>query len=366
MATDPDAPALLTLDRSGGSGTTELYRAALGPIHTDYYLKAFTRFDAAGKSGPQWNWTAALLGPNWLMFRQLWSHALAYVGALTAALLLFFGIGRLVFALSDASQWALMAGALLLAVALPGALGNAWLYAACNRRIDAALAATPSTEEACAQLALRASGRKHQAALATGNLALLAAIAALALVWPHGGSLQFESDKMAAAEATGAAPVELGSSGLAAQSVATATVAPASSAAATRISEGLVHAAATMGHPTAPPEPAASATAPVASAPVASQPAEGPKALPRAEALAPPSGGSFLINVGLFADADNARKASAKLRVAGLPVLRQMFKTPKGAARTRVRVGPFNSQAEAEAAAATIRSLQLDAAIVKN
>jgi cell division septation protein DedD len=288
-----------------------------------------------------------------------------------------------------------MVAALLLALALSGALGNAWFYAACNRRIDAALAATLSTEDACALLALRASGRKQQALLAAGNLALLAVVTGLALVWPRGGSLPFESGKLATINATGPATVELGASGLAAQSVATAALAAAStqvsrtasapaldaasdptltsvaasawaSAPTMRVSQGQVQAAATTNPAVAQPQLATSATALVASAPVANPRAVAAKRPMRAEQAAPASEGSFVVNVGLFADADNARNASAKLRVAGLPVLRQMVKTSKGASRTRVRAGPFSSRAEAETAAEKIRDLQLDAAVVKN
>ena len=72
----------------------------------------------------------------------------------------------------------------------------------------------------------------------------------------------------------------------------------------------------------------------------------------------------FLINVGLFVDANNARNAYAKLRDAGLPALSQEIKSAKGV-RTRVRVGPYDSQSEADSAAETIRALHLDAAVVK-
>ena len=91
MATAPATPDNMTLDRTDGSATTALYRAALGPVHTDYYLKAFTHFDALGKTPPRWNWTAALLTLNWLLFRQLWVAALAYTGALVATALLLVG-----------------------------------------------------------------------------------------------------------------------------------------------------------------------------------------------------------------------------------------------------------------------------------
>jgi cell division septation protein DedD len=72
----------------------------------------------------------------------------------------------------------------------------------------------------------------------------------------------------------------------------------------------------------------------------------------------------FYINVGLFADDDNARRAYGKLRVAGLPALRQRVHAKNGQL-TRVRVGPLDSQAQAEAAAEKIRALQLEAIIVQ-
>jgi cell division septation protein DedD len=72
----------------------------------------------------------------------------------------------------------------------------------------------------------------------------------------------------------------------------------------------------------------------------------------------------FLINIGLFADDNNARNAIVKLQDVGFPVLSQEVKSSKGV-RTRVRVGPFETQPEAERAAERIRGLQLDAAVFK-
>jgi cell division septation protein DedD len=72
----------------------------------------------------------------------------------------------------------------------------------------------------------------------------------------------------------------------------------------------------------------------------------------------------FLINVGLFADANNARNAMAKLQDAGLPAQSQPIRSAKGA-RTRVRVGPFETRVEAERVAEKIRSLQLEALVFK-
>lgn len=489
MATDPVAADKMTLDRNDGSATLDLYRAALGPLHTDYYLKAFTRFDAAGTTGPSWNWSAALLTLNWMLLRKLWAPALAYVGALAACLLLLFGIWRLVFQLSDTSQWALLALVALLALMLPGAYGNAWLFAACNKKMQAALTASATLEEACALLSQNACTRKHLGGLAAGNLTLLAAIAAIVLSWPSSSALPLKTSKMEQARLATVATAE---SGLAAQSVAalaasasapasasgpapapapaasvaaladpaspalatppiTATSAPLTVAALasqpsmvvvpTRSSQGRVQAAlpvavsaslplsapasASAAAPAAAPMPA-TAMAKSASAPLAIQepiaqntkPSKPSKAELRAKALlakkeklaqakeareakaaaarlaakpktesvsattgipvapaasvapvAPSSsaaapGGKFLINVGLFADANNARNAYTKLQDAGLPALSQELQSAKGL-RTRVRAGPFESQAEADSAAEKIRALRLDAAVVK-
>ena len=70
-----------------------------------------------------------------------------------------------------------------------------------------------------------------------------------------------------------------------------------------------------------------------------------------------------LINVGLFAVEENARKAYAKLQDAGLPATLQPFTTAKGE-RFRVRVGPYTSRRDAEVAAEKVRSLSLEALVI--
>jgi DedD protein len=68
----------------------------------------------------------------------------------------------------------------------------------------------------------------------------------------------------------------------------------------------------------------------------------------------------FVINVGLFAQDDNARRVQARLNEAGLPVFTQELQRASGSL-TRVRVGPYTGRAEADDAAQKIRALQLDA-----
>jgi cell division septation protein DedD len=420
----------MTLDRSDGTATIDLYRAALGPLRTDYYLKTFTRFDSVGKTGPSWNWAAALLSLNWMLFRKLWTVALSYVGTVMATTLLLFGIGRLVFQLSQETQWALLLLGVLLTIALPGAYGNAWLYAACNRKMERALAASATLEEASTLLTREAAGTKRIVSLASINVAVCLILGAMVLSWPTHGALPHPNGPVSQAHAAG-----LVQSGLATQTLSAATTAPAptvtastplaiaslaasalqpassavvaSAASAQRSTQGVVQEVATV-QPA--PETERAQPTPALNAEKAAQPAKTTKvAKPtKAERLAKakaaklaakaaarvaakestmeaaksrankadiaaraaavassaPESGKYLINVGLFADANNARNAYVKLKDAGLPALSQEVKSSKGT-RTRVRVGPFESQPEADSAAERIRVLQLDAAVFK-
>jgi cell division protein FtsN len=396
MPNPPAAPEKMTLDRSEGSATLELYRAALGPLRADYYLKAFTRFDAAGKSGRSWNWEAALISLNWMLYRKLWTVALSYVGAVTAATLLLFGIGRLVFQLSQETQWVLLLAGVLLAIAVPGAYGNAWLYAACNRKMERALVASSTLEDACALLTRDAGGVPRMVSLAGLNLALCLAVAALMQSCPAPDAMPAHSGPVAPAHAV----VGLVQGSLTAQAPVKPALAPALTASAPQAVAS--QAAPTPLAPLAPPAEQAAPQEAAKKAPetVEAKPAPAPteeKAVPakaakkskltKAERLAKAKAdkaekaaakaakkeaantaaaetGKFLINVGLFADANNARNAYVKLQDAGLPALSQEVTSSKGP-RTRVRVGPFESQPEADRAAERIRALKLDAAIFK-
>jgi DedD protein len=73
--------------------------------------------------------------------------------------------------------------------------------------------------------------------------------------------------------------------------------------------------------------------------------------------------GRFVIQVGAFADADKAREVRQKLEKAGLKTYTNVARTSDGE-RTRVRVGPFNSRAEADRAAGRIKGLSMSAAVL--
>lgn len=131
-----------------------------------------------------------------------------------------------------------------------------------------------------------------------------------------------------------------------------------------------------------PPPPTSKASAPAnakasAPAPAASKTASATKSAeparpkPTAAAKAPAedlatvgSAPGFYINVGLFADESNARKAQSRLLNEGLPAFRQTLDGAKGT-RVRLRVGPYASRSEAEAGAATVKALGLEAVVFR-
>ena len=71
----------------------------------------------------------------------------------------------------------------------------------------------------------------------------------------------------------------------------------------------------------------------------------------------------IVVQVGAFADADKAREARIKLERAGLKTYTHVAETKDGK-RTRVRVGPFATRAEADQAAQKIKKLDLPASIL--
>lgn len=88
-----------------------------------------------------------------------------------------------------------------------------------------------------------------------------------------------------------------------------------------------------------------------------------PKVLPKPSAPDTTAEARLVVQVGAYADADKAREARVKLEKAGLKTYTQVADTKDGK-RTRVRVGPFATKADAEKAASKIKSLDLPAAIL--
>ncbi|MDO9611062.1 MAG: SPOR domain-containing protein [Serpentinimonas sp.] len=124
----------------------------------------------------------------------------------------------------------------------------------------------------------------------------------------------------------------------------------------------------------APPvRPAAPAAPPVPAAPLAPPtpaPAPAPADASRAQAIlegrAPPPPAAaqrLVVQVGAFEDPARVREVRQRLERAGLVTYTQVAQTSDGP-RTRVRLGPFDSRAEAERAAERVRQLGLPASIL--
>ena len=105
------------------------------------------------------------------------------------------------------------------------------------------------------------------------------------------------------------------------------------------------------------------APAPVAAVPpvVSLPPAEPPQASAAPQATTPSADAvRVVVQVGAFAEPSRVRQVRQRLESAGLTTYTQVAKTPDGP-RTRVRVGPFDSQAEAQRVAEKIKALGMPA-----
>lgn len=367
----------------------ELYKAAVGARGQDYYLKQFGRFDDAGKTGMTWHWPAFFSTLNWLAWRGMWSAALAFAAVCLGLGLLVFGIGRLVFDLSATTELAMLAVCLALVFVLPGLFGNAAYYRFSKKRIEAALASASTIDEACESLASQAGSNRRWFVLAATNSSLIVVVGVFAWLLTSSSTLE-QFNATAPAQAVSIKPVTVGAAPTPAQPdtsrlVTADYVSP--SAEALRVS---APAAPTDTAVQSAPGAAVASTAQVPappraqqSGPIGHEPA-GPgskpppaiknaKAATSATASAPalpsssatPAEFRFALQVGAFANEDNARKAQAKLQAAGFKAYSEVLETSQGK-RIRVRVGPFATKVEAEQAAPLIKQLDLPALLVKS
>jgi cell division protein FtsN len=381
------ATAAPNLPASGD--TAYLYRAAIGERSQDYYLRHFARFDGEGKAGTSWNWAAYWTTFNWLAYRRMWGWALAYVAALIGLALLVFGVGKLVLNYSDTSAILLSLLLLTAAFVVPGLYANAWYYTHCNERITAALNKAPEIKQAAALLAADAPQSRRLWVLALGNAAVLS-VALSMLNWlqtsenalpqlarEQSGTLQ-AAPAAAPARATPAAPAPE-------SSVAQAgPVAPAAATPAEPVAEPKPAPAAAVPAESEPPVAARPAPAmmqaadrparaePVAPAPVVADPpasaaqppaaATPPRPAPAVRKPAPPQTYVWVVQVGAYAQEENARKALAQVQSLELEAGAETFGSQP---LTRVRVGPFVRRTEAEQAALRIKSLDLPALVIR-
>jgi|UniRef100_UPI0035B0966E cell division protein FtsN len=383
--------------------TAYLYRAAIGERSQDYYLRHFARFDGEGKAGTSWNWAAYWTTFNWLVYRRMWGWALAYVAALIGLALLVFGVGKLVLNYSDTSAILLSLLLLTAAFVVPGLYANAWFYTHCNEKITAALNKAPEIKEAAALLAADAPQSRRLWVLALGNAAVLA-LALSALNWfqtsesalpqlarEQSGTLQPATTPAAMPAPTPAAspvvaastppaepappldqaspaPVEPAAPATAATTPPAAPEPTPPVAAANRPAAPPVSSPAMMPAADRPARVEAAATAPepaAAPAPVTQTPAAATPPRPATAARKPapqPQRYVWVVQVGAYAQEENARKALSQVQSLGLEAGAETFGSQP---LTRVRVGPFTSQAEADRAALRIKSLDLPALVIR-
>lgn len=386
-------------DSTAGDSTTTLYRAAIGPVNAAYYLPIFARFDAADRVGMRWNWAASLCTLNWLAYRRLWSAALVYAGAMVSVALMVFGIGRLVFQFSETVQLGMLAAFALVAFVLPGLFGDAVFYVDCRKKMAHALSVNATLNDACGMLKRRASSRMRLVWLVLANAAVAAAVAWGYFSFPQAGALPFGLEKpvdarnVAIGHAVDAIPAPIPLAAASSPASAASAPVPAASAPApvpASVASAPVQAASAPApiamapaaepsvapvamEPPAPAKPAAVTPAttkpPKTPPPRAKAPVQKPATAATTKASTKPAKTPieekpvpYYINVGLFADENNARNARVKLTDAGLPAFQQEIKTPKGV-RTRVRVGPFDTQPEADRASDKIHAMGLEAVV---
>ncbi|HOM14869.1 MAG TPA: SPOR domain-containing protein [Rubrivivax sp.] len=90
---------------------------------------------------------------------------------------------------------------------------------------------------------------------------------------------------------------------------------------------------------------------------------DGKPAAAPAPASAPGKAGRFVVQAGAYTDSAALREARQKVEKLGLKTYTQVIESDAGR-RTRVRVGPFDSREDAEKAAARIKSAGLAASIL--
>lgn len=317
--------------------TIALYKSVIGPISQSYYLRVFAHFDAKGKTGPLWHWSAFFSTLNWLVFRKMWGMAAWFSGLALFFTLAVFGIGKLVFSFSETTEWLLTGVSLLLAFVLPGLFANAAYYRFCERTINSVLETGVGVAGACDILAQRASSRQRLLGLATLNLVVLAMLVTL-LTWLTGGHQTGEKRSL------------------------TTPLAPGLHSAAGAIKPAAPFLAAA---PEAKLEPAVAAQKPApapASSPAPAPPTDAPA--PGPGTVRPPVAPQYFVQVGAYANLQNARITMTQLEAMGLDAGAAPVVVSDGRL-TRIRVGPFQTRAEARKAAVQIKAQGLPALFVK-
>ncbi|MEG1735655.1 MAG: SPOR domain-containing protein [Comamonas sp.] len=305
-----------------------LYASRLGKHSADYYLRQFQRFDALNRGLPSWNMAAACFTLAWCSLRGLWRQAAWYLLAVLAtAALWFWGLRPLM----PATMGYGLAGALwLLAMAVPGLMGNSWYWRKVRAQTLEAVSSSATVAQAHAQLAAQAITPRQQA------------LALLVLALP-----------LAAAAGAGLALLPQTMSSPASESAPAPAIAPPPP-----VVQPEVPAAPVI--PEVPATPAEPSEEALPTEPPAAEPA--PSAASENTGLEP---GRFYVNVGTFSDPDEAGQALALMEKSKLPALVQTLPSNKGDV-SRIRSGPFNSQKRAERAVRKLKPLKLQTSVFQH
>lgn len=318
-------------------GTEALYRAALGPSAARLYLPAFARFEERGRSGPVWSTRAALGNLAWLVYWRLWDAVLAQAGLTVAGVAALGWLWLRADGLPMGVRIGVSVAIVLLWCALPGLWGLAWLHGGLRQRGTVAVEEAATFKEALERLE-RSENTWRLPGLGASAASALAVALLAGVVWQQWWA-------PAAPASAPPRPVQPPTANPVTVPAAPPVAAPVPAPAVTQPAQ-------------AQPEPDLE--------PLIERPAASPAAAPMPSILEAPAIRSrprgFGVNVGMFAVEANAKRAQAQLAEAGLPVLADPIESARGPL-TRVRVGPFERREQAEAAAATVRSLGLEARV---
>lgn len=398
----------------------QLYQHVIGPLQAEYYQRHFLRFETLGHPSPSWNGAAACCTLGWGLLRGLWRPTAIYAALVLVALAVWLlGLhGRIPMHM----ETSLVLLGTLLAGAVPGFLGNGWYYRQVHHQTMSALEQAPTLAKAQSLLEAQAPGRRHRQLAAAGQVTwwlLLAGLiwAGLAPASPpaeptaarvgppvlHFPNTPNTPPDTSATDATSPTTIDAASVAAAALPAAAGAAISAAPAPAPQPVAAAAAAAPTPASTQAAPPPAKAASRKEAAAPReaarkeaakpaagatarkkeparkgATQPAAGKNPATRssnrvagtptnttakaAQKNTPPSTQRYYVNVGTYANADNAARVEASIRAARLPVVKHTSTTNKGEL-VRLRAGPFATQAEAQAAQRTLQARKLPATL---
>lgn len=398
----------------------QLYQHVIGPLQAEYYQRHFLRFETLGHPSPSWNGAAACCTLGWGLLRGLWRPTAIYAALVLVALAVWLlGLhGRIPMHM----ETSLVLLGTLLAGAVPGFLGNGWYYRQVHHQTMSALEQAPTLAKAQSLLEAQAPGRRHRQLAAAGQVTwwlLLAGLiwAGLAPASPpaeptaarvgppvlHFPNTPNTPPDTSATDGTSPTTIDAASVAAAALPAAAGAAISAAPAPAPQPVAAAAAAAPTPASTQAAPPPAKAASRKEAAAPReaarkeaakpaagatarkkeparkgATQPAAGKNPATRssnrvagtptnttakaAQKNTPPSTQRYYVNVGTYANADNAARVEASIRAARLPVVKHTSTTNKGEL-VRLRAGPFATQAEAQAAQRTLQARKLPATL---